>query len=1016
MIIIAWLALPAVLNAQPASFYHLTTANGLTDNNTQSVTIDKNGFLWIGTANGLNRYDGYSVVRYSAKQQPGLCSDNITVLFCDNRNRVWAGTTNGITMIDENRRFHTIIINDSIKTNYTCNAITETSSRDVVVHTNRGSFSLDKKNNKWINLRWATDIVRKTGLRDNSLFKEEQYIQTGANELMILDYRAQKMIFDFLLPYSISACRLNDEEIMAASYKGRLFRINVSQHKLVKEYTLTHTEGGKIINSSINKIRPAPNGKILVTGSGGFFVFDPVTETFSSYAHDPLLPASIAAGGMEKVFCDAKGNIFITSADQGLNYFNILEHKAGSKTAFITSNNEIYDGYINCIRQDAKGRIWLGGRDCFVVWDKNKSRSSIYRYYYPIVNSVDRPIEVNCIYFDHKGQTWIGTKGGGMGLFNESTGSFIKFSQDSLHGAPNFANNFVYDIIPVSDDSLWLATNAGIVTFTIATHRYDTLHNSPALKTLYNRIIVKCFKASNGCIWLSRLNFGVYCYDPVTKIIKKYPVSEEKPGTYYSFAEDNAGNIYMAGTNGFACVDARGKITAYNGANGLRNDDCQALLKDKNGDIWVSNRNCLAKFDPLKKQFQFFDEKSGLTNAGFRPQACYEDKDGQLYWGTITGLNYFLPSQLLPDTSVIDPVIYQADLADTSLYLPAGPSIDLAYNKNIITFSFAAINFYNEKNILYQYRLEGLDKTWINSLGNRQVRYSSLSPGDYTFKVRDSRDGIHWTEAVNSIRVRVHPVFWQSWWFKVALVLLSSLLVYWFFRMRISKIKEREMLKREYEKKIASVEMGSLRAQMNPHFMFNSLNSINNFILKNDPDNASGYLTKFSRLMRLILDNSRSEWVLLENELKALELYIELEALRFDNAFDHRIEITGDVNPGAVLVPPMIIQPYVENAIWHGLLHRKEAGGKLDIHIWKNNGMLHIEIEDNGIGRDEAKKRKSKTAIKQKSHGMEITSQRLEIVNKLYDVHAAVAIKDVMNGNGEAKGTVVLLNMLYKTS
>src|SRR6188508_2969786 len=125
------------------------------------------------------------------------------------------------------------------------------------------------------------------------------------------------------------------------------------------------------------------------------------------------------------------------------------------------------------------------------------------------------------------------------------------------------------------------------------------------------------------------------------------------------------------------------------------------------------------------------------------------------------------------------------------------------------------------------------------------------------------------------------------------------------------------------------MEMQALRAQMNPHFMFNSLNSINNFILKNDPDNASDYLTKFSRLMRLILDNSRSEWVLLENELKALQLYIELEAVRFDNAFKYSMEVTKDVDPETMMVPPLIIQPYVENAIWHGLLHRKEPGGRI---------------------------------------------------------------------------------------
>jgi stalled ribosome alternative rescue factor ArfA len=196
-----------------------------------------------------------------------------------------------------------------------------------------------------------------------------------------------------------------------------------------------------------------------------------------------------------------------------------------------------------------------------------------------------------------------------------------------------------------------------------------------------------------------------------------------------------------------------------------------------------------------------------------------------------------------------------------------------------------------------------LDNKWINSLGNRQVRFSSLPTGNYIFSVRASRDGINWKEAANSIRVIVHPALWQSWWFKIGVSLLLGLLLYWLFRMRISKIKEREKLKGSYERKIATIEMSSLRAQMNPHFMFNSLNSINNFILKNDPDNASGYLTKFSRLMRLILDNSRNEWVTLDSELKALGL-LSTGSIRFDDAFDHRIEITGDVNPEAVQFHP----------------------------------------------------------------------------------------------------------------
>jgi len=920
-------------------------------------------------------------------------------------------------MIDEYRQFHTIVFNDSIQLRYSCSAIIQTESQNIIICTNKGNYQLDEKKNEWMLLPSSSMETKRIGLRDISRLKDDLFIQTGKDTVIVFDFASQKKLFDFPLQFSISACRFNDDEILVASYKGRLSRISISKKKIIKEYPLTYIVGGKEVNSSIHTIRQAPNGEIIISGTGGLFVFDPITEKISPYTHDALLEGSIAAGQMEKIYCDSKGNVFICSPDQGLSYFNILEHKAIFKSNFIGANEEIYDAHINDIKKDSKGRFWLAGRDCFLLWDKNNNRSSIYRYYYRMLDIGDRPLQINCIYFDRKGQIWMGTQGGGMGLFNEFTHSFTQFSMDSSHGKPNFSNNFVYDIIPVGRDSLWLATNAGIITFNINTFKDDTVHNAEALKTLHNKVVFKLFKASNGLIWLSTLNFGLQCYNPATGKLKKYPVVANPGGPYCnSFAEDGEGNLYMAGRNGFTCIDKNDKITNYTITNGLRYTDCESVLVTKNGDIWISNRNCLAKFDPVKKSFLFFDEKAGLTDVGFRPNASFEDKDGQQYWGTIKGLNYFLPSKLPPDTSSVNPIIYQAELADTSLYLTGSPVIDLSYNKKLITFSYTAISLYSEKSILYQYRLEGLDNKWINSLGNRQVRFSSLPTGNYTFSVRASRDGINWKEAANSIKVIVHPAFWQSLWFRVGISLLLGLLLYWLFRMRISKIKEREKLKGVYERKIATIEMSSLRAQMNPHFMFNSLNSINNFILKNDPDNASGYLTKFSRLMRLILDNSRNEWVTLENELKALGLYIELEALRFDDAFDHRIEITGDVNPEAVQVPPMIIQPYVENAIWHGLMHRKEPGGKLDIHIWKNNDSLNIEIEDNGIGRDEARKRRSKTATKQKSYGMEITTQRLEIVNKLYDVYATVTIKDLVKADGEAEGTAVLLNIKYKTS
>jgi putative methionine-R-sulfoxide reductase with GAF domain/streptogramin lyase len=218
----------------------------------------------------------------------------------------------------------------------------------------------------------------------------------------------------------------------------------------------------------------------------------------------------------------------------------------------------------------------------------------------------------------------------------------------------------------------------------------------------------------------------------------------------------------------------------------------------------------------------------------------------------------------------------------------------------------------------------------------------------------------------------------------------------------------------DLKRKSAEVEMQALRAQMNPHFMFNSLNSINNFILNNDIENASGYLTRFSRLMRLILDNSRHDWVPLSQELQALELYIGMESLRFDNAFSWRISVGEGVETEQVLIPPLLIQPYVENAIWHGLMHRNTPGGHLVVSLEKRNEWLIITIEDNGVGRQAAAQMKSRQVGHKVSHGMNITSERINMVNNVYDAKVNLELKDKVNESGESTGTSVKLKMKYR--
>jgi sensor histidine kinase YesM len=222
-----------------------------------------------------------------------------------------------------------------------------------------------------------------------------------------------------------------------------------------------------------------------------------------------------------------------------------------------------------------------------------------------------------------------------------------------------------------------------------------------------------------------------------------------------------------------------------------------------------------------------------------------------------------------------------------------------------------------------------------------------------------------------------------------------------------------QQIQSDFQKKIVETEMAALRAQMNPHFIFNCLNSINLFILKNKSDIASDYLTRFSRLIRLVLDNSRSQRVSLSNEITAIKLYIEMEALRFANKFGYEITIDDNIDIENTDIPPMLLQPYVENAIWHGLM-QYNGEGKISLLFSRKDNILKVTIDDNGIGRDLAQRMKSKSAIEHKSHGMKVTEERIEMINRIFETHASVEIIDKLGDTGIAFGTKVNIEIPLK--
>lgn len=257
--------------------------------------------------------------------------------------------------------------------------------------------------------------------------------------------------------------------------------------------------------------------------------------------------------------------------------------------------------------------------------------------------------------------------------------------------------------------------------------------------------------------------------------------------------------------------------------------------------------------------------------------------------------------------------------------------------------------------------------------------------------------------------------------FRLLLFFSGAALIYLIIHLRLQEERAKGMAKRteaelkqmkaEFEKQIAETEMSALRAQMNPHFIFNVLNSINRYILMSDGETASRYLTQFARLIRLVLENSKTAKVALEADLEALKLYINMEKLRFLDKFDYKIEIDEEIDQKFTQVPPLLIQPYVENAIWHGLM-QKEDGGMLIISLkLESENVLSVTVEDNGIGRNNSAILKSKTALNHKSYGLQMTKDRISIVNKLYGIQTAVEIEDLYDDKDNPSGTRVTLTI-----
>ncbi len=425
------------------------------------------------------------------------------------------------------------------------------------------------------------------------------------------------------------------------------------------------------------------------------------------------------------------------------------------------------------------------------------------------------------------------------------------------------------------------------------------------------------------------------------------------------------------------------------------------------GMLWTACDRGFLRFNPHSERSLLFSRGQNLKNI-YRdnPLSFNEDRlfathgNNDLVWGNLDPLLYTeRDTELIIHTFNLNGRIVPLKLkGDTT-------EVRLNHDENIFDISWSHLNASSPDFYITEYKTHGLDHDWLACDRDYTARYTGLQPGDYRFEVRVR--GITDGEVVasGSLNIFISPPFHQTPLFRISLLILIAALIYAIMRIRLNMVRKEQAIITAYNKQLAESEMQFLQARMNPHFLFNSLNSIKHFILLNEKQKATEYLGRFSELIRSVLRFSAEQHITLREETETLATYLELEKARFSGSFSFAIDISPDVNPDELRIRPLIFQPYAENAVWHGLMH-KPGSRKLHIRIGRKGRYLQCEIEDNGIGRKASAAMRSSRSTR-KSLGLEVTERRL----KAADADAEVKIEDVLNAAGEVSGTCVYLRI-----
>ena len=989
------------LYAQNLSFQHLDNKDGMYSNYTSYACFDSTGFIWLAGNDGLLSYDGVTVQQYLKETYPALPRNELGYIFCDSKNQIWVCTKNGLAMVNVERRIERIIIADSLK-NADIDFCAEIKGKGIIATTKQHTYLFDFKKNHWSAIDWFDKKIRR-GAEVSELipYNEHSCIFIFNDRLVIADFLKEEILNDIAIENVTAACKINNNNLIAVCNNGwGVYKINLATNSITKNYNNVKDEYGyTMANSSVYCCTATDGNVYITTQTGGLIQFNPVTEKFFSIQHDPLNNHSISTNSTRRVSADNKGYLVVTSSI-GINFTNLKYNMFRQQNYFKDKEGNIFDGTVVGIAEDENKKLWISNYFGLFIYDTASN-------FVKTVYKIDRAKAKNKIFADAGrmakdkfGNMWTSPNGEDIHVYTSNTTLLKKIilkSNSSSAGA-------VRIIKMVNDTLAGVGTERSMQFINIKTFKKDTLPNHPKLKIVFNKRIVDIMSDGNK-LWIATSpNGSAFCYDFLKKDLKVFDVSNGlSSNRVYCFAKDFFGNVYIGTYDGLNIIDSTGKIKIINKTNGLRHPRIENIVTDKNGYLWISNFNSLLRFNPASNYFNYFDERNGVSNAGFSVVSNAITKSGMLYLGDGTGMLEVNTERKLtqqPKSSIIIQHIlngagYKA--------LNKNDTIQLSYKDASLNLYYLTQSLISGNRYLYRYKLVGSDTGWSAPTKNHQVTYK-LQPGKYTFKVQAAYTENLWEENENSITIIVKPPFWQTILFKILSVFLIGLLVYVVYKRRIRSVK----IKSAVNQQMAELEGKALRAQMNPHFIFNCLNAIQELIVTKNYKESYLYLSKFSKLLRMVLNNSEKNLIPLQSEIEMNQLYLELESLRFKKSFHYQIDIDNSIDVETVLFPSLLIQPFIENAIWHGLMHK--SGEKiLDISFKLTEEKINCTINDNGIGRIKSAEIKAQKlgAFHFDSKGTILAQQRIETLTQLGFKDAAIKITDNYDTENIATGTTV---------